>query len=158
MLINGAGGTLEGFSLQPEIKEKIEQLREEGITIERCVREQSPNLRRLDTGTEVRIGDNSDCAFVAFVDGHAVGWTFEIYLFKDEGRVLCQVGPKVIPRFRGRGIGKVLHHLGIEEAKRQGAEGGWTATGLHNPARFIYRSVGWQYWYTCFSDMSKQLR
>jgi GNAT superfamily N-acetyltransferase len=151
------GGSLEGFSLRPEIKEKIEQLRKDGITIERCVRGQFPNLRRLDTGEEKVLG-HDECEFFAFVNGLAVGWTFEVSVFEDEGRILCQVGPEVIPSFRGRGIGKVLHHLGIEEAKKQGAEGGWTATGIDNPARFIYRSVGWQYWYMCFSDMSKQLR
>lgn len=151
------GGSLEGFQLQPEITAKIEQLRSEGITIERCVREQFP-FRRLDTGEEVALGEDSDCAFVAFVDGLAVGWTFEIWIFEDEGRTLSMVGPAVIPSYRHRGIGKVVHHLGTEEAVRRGAWGGWTATGLDNPARFIYRSVGYRYWYTCFSDMSKQIR
>jgi ribosomal protein S18 acetylase RimI-like enzyme len=151
------GGSLEGFQLQPEITAKMDQLRSKGITIERCVREQFP-FQRLDTGEEVTLGEDSDCAFVAFVDGLVVGWTFEIWIFEDEGRTLSMMGPTVIPSYRHRGIGKAVHHLGTEEVVRRGAWGGWTATGLDNQARFIYRSVGYRYWYTCFSDMSKQIR
>jgi ribosomal protein S18 acetylase RimI-like enzyme len=153
------GGSLEGFRLQPEINQKIEQLRKEGITIERCMHNQLP-LRRLDTGEEVEdpIGDDGICAFVAFVNGLAVGWTFEVLIFEDEGRICSMVGPEVIPSYRRKGIGKVLHHLGTEEVVRQGAQYGWTATNIHNPARLIYRSVGFRYWYTSFSRMSKRLR
>ncbi|MBM3240069.1 GNAT family N-acetyltransferase [Candidatus Poribacteria bacterium] len=75
----------------------------------------------------------------------------------DEGRVLGLTTPKVIPSYRRRGIGKVLYHLGIEEVVRQGAQYGYTVTGIHNPARLIYRSVGFKYWYTHFWEMSKQL-
>jgi hypothetical protein len=38
--------------------------------------------------------------------------------------------------------GKVRHHLGTAEVVRQGAQYGWTATKIHNPARLIYRPVG----------------
>ena len=153
------GGSLEGFRLQPEIHEKIEELRKEGIVIERVTSDQFPNLRRLDTGKEVdTIGEGNPCAFVAFVDGFAVGWTFEVVTWEDEGRIMSMVGPEVIPSYRRKGIGKVVHHLGTEEVVKQGAVGGWTATGRQNPAGKIYQSVGYQYWYTCFNMMTKQLR
>jgi ribosomal protein S18 acetylase RimI-like enzyme len=152
------GGSLEGFRLQPEIREKIEQLRKEGIAIERVDRGQKVRLQRLDTGLKVDPFDaDSNCAFVGFVNDLVVGWTFEVSVFRDEGRILAMVGPEVIPSYRRRGIGKVLHHLGMEEAVRQGAQGGWTATEIYNPARLIYQSVGWRYWYTSFGRMSRIL-
>jgi GNAT superfamily N-acetyltransferase len=136
---------------------RCEQLRTQGISIERCERDRLP-IRRLDTGAEINVEKESGCVIVARVDGRAVGWTFEILVFEDEGRKLSMVGPEVIPSYRHRGIGKVVHHLGTEEAVRRGAQGGWTATGLQNPARFIYRSVGYQYWYTAYSDLSRRVR
>ena len=150
------GGSLQGFRLQPEIKEKREKLRKEGITIERVTADEFRNLRRLDTGEILTPPD--DVNFVALVDGLAVGWTFEAGIFEDEGRIMSMVGPYVIPSYRRRGIGKVLHHLGIEDTVRQGAQYGWTATNIHNPARLIYRSIGYRYWYTAFCLMSKRLR
>ena len=153
------GGSLEGFGLRPEIEERIERLRGEGITIEKCYPDQFSRLRRYGSGGPVdTMDDETQCAFVAFMDGKAVGWTFEIYTFEDEGSIMGQVGPEVIPSFRRKGIGKVVHHLGMAEAVRLGAEYGWTATGICNPARLIYQSVGWQYWYLGFGLMSRPLR
>ena len=154
------GGSLAQFSVDGEIHRRAEQLKNEGIKIERVERNHFPSLRRLDTGDLVDSIDDRDankCAFVALVDGLAVGWTFEVMVFEDEGRKLCKVGPEVIPSYRRRGIAKILHHLGIEEAVRRGATGGWTATGIFNPARIIYHSVGWRYWYTSFGNMSTLL-
>ena len=148
------GGSLEGFELQPAIKEKIDQLGNEGIEIKRVEKSETPRLVRLDTGTDVDPFSNSHCGFVAAVDGLVVGWTFEVSVFEDAQRTLCQVGPEVISRYRRKGIGKVLQHLGTEEAVRCGAQGGWTATGVYNPARIIYQSVGWRYWYTSFGRIS----
>jgi len=150
------GGSLEDFRLQPEIYGKIEELRKEGITIERCTHERFP-LRDLD-GKEVNISDGHHCMFTAFVDGLVVGRTFEVITFENEGRIMSMVGPEVHPRYRRKGIGKVVHHLGTEEVVKQGAIGGWTATGIYSPARLVYQSVGFKYWYTCFSRMSKRLQ
>ena len=156
------GGSLQGFRLQPEIKEKREKLRKEGITIERVTADEFRNLRRLDTGGILTLGDDvnlgDEVNFVALVDGLAVGWTFEAHIFEDEGRIMSMVGPEVIPSYRKKGIGKVVHHLGTEEVVRQGAQYGWTATNIHNSARLIYRSIGYRYWYTSFNLMSKRLR
>ena len=109
------GGSLEQFSVGPKIHRRVEELQSEGIKIERAERDSFPSLRRLDTGEivdSIDDGDGNESAFVALVDGLAVGWTFEIMVFEDEGRKLCQVGPEVIPSYRRRGIGKVLQRLG----------------------------------------------
>jgi len=152
------GGSLEGFRLQPDIEEKREKLGKEGTAIERFTAEQFDNLRRINTGEKVGTFGN-DVTFVALVDGFAVGWLTELETWTDEyGRILGGTVPYVIPTYRRRGIGKVLYHLGIEEVVRQGARYGYTATNIHNPARLIYRSVGYQYWYTSFNMMSKRLR
>jgi GNAT superfamily N-acetyltransferase len=100
-----------------------------------------------------------DVTFVALVDSLAVGWLDEVKIDDPDeyGRVMGEAVPVVLPTFRRRGIGKVLYHLGMEEVVRRGARYGWTATGIYNPARLIYRSIGYRYWYTCFSRMSKYL-
>ena len=152
------GGSLEGFRLQPEIKENIEKLHEEGIVIERLPINEFRKLRRLDDNQEPNFEPDTPEFFAAVVDGRLVGWLFEMGVFTDEGRVLGLTTPEVIPSYRRRGIGKVLYHLGIEEVVRQGAQYGYTVTGIHNPARLIYRSVGFRYWYTSFGGMSKRLR
>jgi len=156
------GGSLEGFRLQPEIKENIEKLRKGGIEIKRVTRDEFRNLRRYDTGgtKDKPTLDYYDTTFVALVDGHAVGWLSVLKISDDDppGVVTGEAVPEVIPMYQRRGVGKVLYHLGIEEAVRQGARYGWTATGIYNPVRLIYRSIGYRYWYTCFSRMSKQLR
>lgn len=121
-------------------------------------RGQKVKLQRLDTGLEVDpFGADSNCAFVGLVNGLVIGWTFEVCVFRDEGGMMGMVGPEVIPSYRRRGIGKVLHHLGTEEVVRQGAQGGWRGTEIYNPARLIYQSVGWRYWYTSFGRMSRIL-
>lgn len=157
------GGSLEGFRLQPEISEKIEGLRQEGIEIEQVTADQLRNLRRLDTGENVSVAEDDwpglgPVSYVALVNDCVVGWLPEVGTFEDEERIIGGVVPVVIPTYRRRGIGKTLYHLGIEEVVRQGAQYGWTATEIHNPARLIYHSVGFRYWYTCFSRMSKRLR
>ena len=152
------GGSLEGFRLQPEIKEKIEKLREEGIAIEHLSNDELRELKRLDNDQPPELDPDSPDLFAALVDGRLVGWLFEMNSDTDEGRVLGIATPEVIPSYRRRGIGKVLYHLGIEEVVRQGAQYGYTATGIYSPARLVYQSVGFKYWYTCFSRMTKRLR
>jgi GNAT superfamily N-acetyltransferase len=151
------GGSLEGFCLQSEIKEKIEKLRKEGIVIERLTIDEFRERRRLDNNQTPNVEPNTPELFAALVDGRLVGWLFEMGVNTDEGRVLGLTTPEVIPSYRRRGIGKVLYHLGIEEVVRQGAQYGYTVTGIHNPARLIYRSVGFKYWYTTCWQMSKRL-
>jgi len=157
------GGSLEGFRLQPEIKEKIEKLCQEGIEIKWLTRDAFHNLRRYDTGRmgeKPTLHEEAEGTFVALVDGFAVGWLSEMRTSDDDppGVVTGEAVPEVIPMYQRRGIAKVLYHLGIDKVVRQGAVCGWTSTGIYNPARLIYQSIGYRYWCTCFSRMSKQLR
>ena len=63
----------------------------------------------------------------------------------------------VIPSYRRRGIGKVLFHLAIEEMVRRGATHGFGGAGIYDPLRLIMKSVGYQYWYAAFPEMTKEL-
>ena len=152
------GGSLEGFRLQPEIKEKIEKLRKEGIVIEHLSNDELRERRRLDNNQPPELNPHTPDLFAALADGRLVGWLFEMGVETDEERVMGGATPEVIPSYRRRGIGKVLYHLGIEDAVQHGAQYGYTCTGIHSPARLIYRSIGFRYWYTAFWDMSMRLR
>ncbi|MAF13146.1 hypothetical protein CMK11_22055 [Candidatus Poribacteria bacterium] len=152
------GGVLGEFRVQPEIHASIERLRkEETIEIEKVDHERFARLRRLDTGQppEPFVGHET---FVALYEGLVAGWLPECDVGKDEfGRMFGESVPEVIHGFRNRGIGKALYHLGMEEVVRQGGEYGFTGTTAHNPARLIYRSIGFRYWYTSFCLLSKRL-
>jgi len=155
------GGSLEGFHLQPEILAKQEKLHQEGIEIKWVMREEFHRLRRYDTGSTKReptLDGNPESTFVALVDGLSVGWLSEVGISDVEGVVTGGAVPEVIPMYQRRGIGKVLYHLGIDKVVHQGAVCGWTATGIYNPARLIYQSVGFRYWCTVFGGMTKLLR
>jgi len=152
------GGSVEGFCLQPEIKEKIERLRREGITFERYTSDECQKLQWLDTRRKIPPIGNSICAFIALFDGLVVGKTIEVSTFEDEGSIMCQVAPHVIHSFRGRGIGTVLQHLGTEEVVRHGAQYGWRGASMYGPEHFVYKSVGFKHWYTAFGRMTKYLR
>jgi len=153
------GGTLQEFRLQPEIKEKLEKLRKEGIIIERLTADEFRERRRFDNNQVPCLNPYTGETFAAIVDGRVVGWLDEMGQEEDEfGRILGGAIPEVIPSYRKKGIGKVLYHLGIEEVVQQGAQYGYTGTSIYCPARLIYRSVGFRYWYTSFCLMSKQLR
>jgi len=154
------GGWHEDFVLSPQIEQRITRLAGQGIEIKRIEPVDCAVVRRLDTRGPVQTLDGPDeiCAFIAFVDDLAVGWTFEVSLYEDEGRTMCQVGPEVIPSYRGRGIGKAPHHLGMAKAVAHGAQCSSRGTGVHNPARMIYASVpGYRYWYTAYSRFWKRL-
>jgi GNAT superfamily N-acetyltransferase len=158
------GGSLKDFRLQPQIQERVKKFHQEGIEIKRLTVNQMRDLRRADTGEKYTFPSaaGNRLGIVAFVDGLAIGQSMtEIWGSGKHdmyGRLLGEATIEITPRFRGKGIAKVLYHLGIEELVHQGVQGGHTATGINNPARFIYRSVGYRYWYKCFSDMSMQLR
>jgi len=153
------GGSLQGFRLQPEIHEKSDNLHREGIAIERLTADEFRELRRFDNNRVQRLNPYTGATFAAVVDGRVVGWLDEMGAYEDEfGRILGGAIPEVIPSYRRKGIGKVLYHLGIEEVVQQGAQYGYTGTSIYCPARLIYRSVGFRYWYTSFCLMSKRLR
>ena len=93
------------------------------------------------------------------VVGHAVASTATEWAEEPSNqRTWGESIPFVIPEFRGRGIGKVLYHLGVEWLVGEGAVHSFLATNLDNPAQFIYQSTPLQYWYTSVSGMSKRVR
>ena len=104
-----------------------------------------------------------DVTFIALKDNLVVGQAQSVITWTDwaeeppNGRILGETVPFVVPRFRQRGIGKVLYHLGIEEIVKHGAECGFTTTREDNPARFIYRSIGYNYWYVSICGLMKRL-
>lgn len=149
------GGSLEGFEIGPEVRKKIEDLEAEGIRIDRISAEEFQGLEGWDPGAFKQVrekGIDGDVTFVAMREGRVVGWLWEVLTYSDwaeEGtpRTMGGCVPEVIPEYRKRGIGKVLYHLGMEDVVRRGAECGCTAAGIHNRARWIYQSVGYQNWY-----------
>lgn len=152
------GGSLEGFMLSPEVHARLDELGKRGITFERHARGEALELRRLDTGEVVPRDAGAHAQFVALVDGLAVGWTFDVITWEDEGRTMGAAGPFVIPSYRGKGIGKALQHLGTDEVVRRGATAGWQGTTINNPARFVYHSIGWSYWYTSYGRLARYRR
>lgn len=104
------------------------------------------------------MGDfNCGVTFVALMDGHLVGWIGELIANGDDCGQTGGAVPFVLPKHRRKGIAKPLYHLAMEEAVRHGAEWGWTATEIHNPARFIYRSIGYRHWYTGYTHIELPL-
>lgn len=168
------GGSLAEFEIGPDIRERIARLESLGIKIERYTPDRFDSIYRIDTQDKVHLpGDEQrnvyqgkiegECTFVALMDEYAVGWLWEINTYSDgeengTPRVMGGCVPMVVPQYRNTGIGKALYYLGIEEAIKQGAQHGWTATGMHNTARMIYQSIGYQYWYLGFNLITKQLR
>ena len=157
------GGSLKGFYLKPEITEKMEKLRKEGIEFERCTADQVQDLRFYDSGKKMDLGE-ADVTFVALKDNLVVGQAQSVITWTDwaeeppHGRILGETVPFVVLQFRQRGIGKVLYHLGIKEIVKRGAECGFIHTEENNPARFIYRSIGYHYWYVSICGMRKHLQ
>ena len=154
------GGSLADFQLSPEIKQKIETLEKTGISVEKYTSDQFDRLYRIahEYFRERKI--NGDVTFVALHDGCAIGLLGEVETRSDGGecgspRIMGGCVPHVVPVYRNKGIGKVLYHLGIEEVVKQGAQYGWTATGVANPARLIYQSVGYSNWYLAFNRIQK---
>ena len=152
------GGRLEGFRVGSEIRARVERLsKEDTIEMERVDHEQFANLNRFDTRRPLRTFDGK-ATFVALFEGLVIGWLPECSAGKDRfGRTYGGCVPEVLQMFRSRGVGKALYHLGMEEVVREGAEYGFTATPIHNPARMVYRSVGLRYWFTSFCLLSRRL-
>lgn len=155
------GGSLKGFFLRPEIEEKIERLKMDNVEIRCCSAEEGQDFRYYHTGERV-VAKEPNIRAVALVGGLVVGHAIASTDTNSaeeppDGRIWGEAIPVVIPQFRRLGIGKVLYHLGVESIVQQGAVCTFLATGIDNPARFIYRSTPLQYWYTSISGMSLHL-
>ena len=156
------GGSLAHFQVSPEIHQRIEALGRLGISIERY---DSKDFDRLYSLTHDHFRGrrvHGESTFAALEQGRVVGLLGEVMTSTDWaecGTPRIQGGcvPHVVPEYRGKGIGKVLYHLGIEEVVRHGAECGSTQTGVSNHARSIYQSIGYEYWYLAFNRIEKNL-
>jgi len=142
----------EGFVLRPEIVRRREELLREGIVI-----------RYYEPRDEV--------SFAALMERHFPGWWHQAYrpnlerpyplpvLIAAHGDdVIGFVGfvhvdsvghasfsPGVDPRYRGRGIGKVLVNLWADEVKKRGAAESVISTGTTNyAAQRIYFGMGYR--------------
>lgn len=145
------GGSIREFRVRPEIRERIETLRSEGVEIRRCSPEKARELRYYDS--EVKVGDKERNVRAIAVAETATAWAEE----PPSQRIWGEAIPLVVPDFRGRGIGKVLYHLGVAWLVEQGAVCTHLATDIDNPAQFIYRSTPLRYWYTSVCCMVKRL-
>jgi len=154
------GGSLEDFELKPEIKQAIACLHAQGVDFEVLSVDQLGERRRADTGQppDELNPQGSIPSSAAVVDGSLVGWIGHIGVAQeDSGMAARACGMHVIPDYRGRSIGKVLYHLGIQAMVRRGAEYGYECAGLCSPSRLILHSVGYRYWYIGFMPMTKSL-
>ena len=153
------GGSLEGFGLSSEIRQMIEFLGAEGITVRSCTVDELGSLRRMDTGgPPADLVPTTQTTFAALVDEDLVGWLGHVEPDRQQREVMARVcGLYVVPGFRRRGIGKVLYHHAVAEMVRQGAECGYEVSSVHSPVRSILHSVGYRYWYLGFGGMSMKL-
>ncbi len=155
------GGTLEGFSLRPEVAATMARLYRVGIEVRSCETEECQHLQWHHSGEPIDTGE-ANVRFVALSEGLVVGIATAGTATQGaeappHARVWGEAIPLVIPEFRGRGIGKVLYHLGVDWLVQQGATCTFLATGTDNPARFIYASTPLPYWYTSVSGLRRRL-
>jgi len=141
------GGWFHDFELSPEIKQKMEELRKQGITFRKVTLDELRECRRLDNNQPPEPEPNAGPCYGAFVDDHLVGWLAWV----------CICGLEVIPSYRRRGIGTVLLHLVTDEITQGGGEYDCTVVGVTSPARVLLHSAGYQYWYLGFGGMSMDL-
>lgn len=137
------------FELRPEIKQKLEQLEKQGITIQSLTLDELRQCKRLDTDQPP--GDlqpEADPCYGAFLGDRLVGWL----------AWTCICGLKVIPNYRRKGIGTVLLHLVTDEMAREGGVYDFTVVRLYSPTRILLQSAGYQYWYLGYSGIWKELQ
>lgn len=159
------GGSLEGFSVRPEIEAKLKSLAADGIVIEKIPAKAFTDLGGggyWELERAMKRGVEGEETFVALQNGTVIGWLDELLTWScwaEEGtsRTMGGCVPVVIPEYRGRGIGKAIYHLGMDAVVKQGAQAGWTATEIWNPARVIYQSVGYRNWYLAVNLLYRDL-
>ncbi|NKB66680.1 MAG: hypothetical protein GKR89_06430 [Candidatus Latescibacteria bacterium] len=154
------GGSLESFRVGSEIERRMDELKKEGITIETYPADHFDHLGRIAHAYLNGRTIEGIVTLAALHHGQAVGLLGEVETYSDSfecgtSRIMGGCVPVVVPQYRGRGIGKVLYHLGMAEVVRQGAQCGWTATGVTNHARSIYQSIGYENWYLAFGRLQK---
>ena len=142
---------LEQFELTAEIKERREKLCREGVEYRFYEPEDREELlafmnRHFAGGWHVSIkrateGPSPAKVLMALADGRIVGFMGPFHV-SGRGEPGYFGSPGVAPDFRGRGIGKVMLHLGLDYLKSAGVSETTYGTGVTNPARFIYFDSG----------------
>lgn len=142
---------LHSFELRDEIKRRRERLEADGVQFGVSQASERGDLldfmaRHFPGGWHTSIerataSDPPARVMIARLHGRIVGFMGPFSPPRDDGRASFG-SPGVQAEFRGRGIGKVLINLGLDELKRAGGTYAEYGTGVMNPARFIYFDSG----------------
>jgi ribosomal protein S18 acetylase RimI-like enzyme len=158
---------LHSFELRNEIKRRRERLEAEGVQFRFSQASERADLldfmaRHFPGGWHASIerataSDPPARVMIATLHGQILGFMGPFSPPRDDGRASFG-SPGVAAEFRGRGIGKVLINLGLDELKRAGGSYAEYSTGVTNTARFIYFDSGAQLRGVCCCHLRKRLR
>lgn len=153
------GGSLQGFEVTDPVHRRVEELGRQGFRIETWPAQRFHETCRADPADKPTSPNslNLGVNIVALEDGNLIGWMKELCVWDDDCGKTGGAVPFVDPEYRRMGIGKAIYQFAMQEAVRHGADWGWTATEIHHPARFIYQSVGYRYWYTSYTQWERPL-
>jgi GNAT superfamily N-acetyltransferase len=143
------GGSLVGWQMKSHHEWRTfgKQVLRRGDATEARNLELHPDL-------EIDEGMLEEMSVAAISDGRVIGYAHTSYekSWTETGptqRLCGKPTPKIIPEFRGRGLGKVLYHQRLGLAIDKGANCSYTVTEVDNPARHVYQSAPSQTWFTC---------
>lgn len=142
---------LERFELGKELEQRRERLSREGIEYRLCEPSDREALlafmaAHFPGGWQLSIEQATERSdprpvLLALASGQIVGFMGPFYV-GEPGEPGHFGSPGVAAEFRGRGIGKLMFHLGLDHLKTSGASETTYSTGTTNPARFIYFDSG----------------
>ena len=142
---------LDQFELTDEMKSRRDSLFREGVDYkfyEPADRDELLEFmaRHFSGGWHLAIERATEAheapkILMALADGQIVGFMGPFHL-AGAGQPGHFGSPGVAADFRGRGIGKVMFHLGLDYLKNAGASETSYSTGVTNSARFIYFDSG----------------
>jgi ribosomal protein S18 acetylase RimI-like enzyme len=158
---------LDAFALSDDIKRRRERLASEGIEVRWYAPQDRSDLqsfmKRCFPGgwfTAIKNATESPRPakiLVAVARGRIVGFMGQFWPPDASGRGGFG-SPGVDPEFRGRGLGTVIFHLGLEYLKSAGARSTDYSTGVTNAARFMYFKSGAKLTAIACSNFHKALR
>lgn len=144
--------TLENFEFSQNIKERLEKLKQDNITITYFDKEKHFGLDELfdDLGNEqwreIIMGNlkNQDCypVLIAQHNNKAIGFTGPLYVQESKRGYFAGIG--IHSEYRKFGLGKALFSSLCMSLKDLGADYMTLFTGETNPARNIYESAGFK--------------
>lgn len=142
---------LAEFTLPESVKERIETLKEQGITFEYFDKNKHEFKDLFDKlGSELWRTEITDAVMrdeplkvlVPLKDGQALGFTGPIYPQPNGRGYFAGIG--IHPEAQGGGVGKSLFFLLCQHEKEQGAKYMTLFTGETNPARRMYEAAGFK--------------